>query len=67
LSVFSQYSSGVATWTRKKFPPAPPAERMISRAAARECAYGAVGAAMTAAPARVSSAETNAIRCDIIN
>ena len=34
----------------------------MSRAAAREWAYGAVGAAMTAAPARVSSAETKAMR-----
>lgn len=47
---------------RKKFPPAPPVEVMISRAAARERAYGAVGAAMTAAPARVNSAETKAMR-----
>ena len=42
----------------KKFPPAPADWMTVSLIASRELWLGAMGAAMTAAPARASSAET---------
>jgi hypothetical protein len=58
LSVFSACSSGVATCTRKK----DPYFSTVSLAACRDCWKGAIGAAMAAAPALVSSAATKAMR-----
>lgn len=66
LSVASQCSSGVATWIRKKLPPDPPVWSTVSRAACLERSYGAMGAAMTAAPALASSADTKAMRCTFL-
>ena len=63
LSVLSQCARGVATWTRKKFPPAPALDTTVSLTSALERSSGATGEAMTAAPARASSLETKAIRC----
>ena len=62
-SVASQCSSGVAMWIVKKFPPGPAVDSTVSLMASREAALGAMGAAMTAAPARASSAETYPSRC----
>lgn len=60
LSVFSQCSRGVATCIKKTLPPAPADWRIVSFAACRESSSASKGAVMTAAPARASSAATNA-------
>ena len=62
-SVFSQYSRGVATCTRRKGPDF----SISSRAWFLASSYGAMGAAMTAAPALVSSDATKAIRAMLVN
>ena len=62
-SVTSQCSNGVATWIVKKLPPAPAVWMTVSLMASREAFRGAMGEAMTAAPARASSAVTNPSRC----
>lgn len=58
-SFSSQYARGVATSIAKKFAPEPPCERMVFLTVSRAACVCTVGARITAAPARASSAATN--------